>query len=51
MGKMCDKCGQKHASFGMREDRLKKWCAGCGKGEGAINLTAQMWCGRGRGRS
>jgi hypothetical protein len=31
MGKMCETCGGKHASFGLKADKIKKWCASCGK--------------------
>ncbi len=41
---MCEQCGTKHAGFGDREERVKRWCGKCAKamGMGAINLAAQL---------
>eukprot|EP01044_Picomonas_judraskeda_P049542 COSAG03_NODE_29223_length_188_cov_25.191011_1_plen_62_part_11 len=38
---MCEGCGAKHATFGTRTERQKRWCGGCGKAHGAINLSAK----------
>ena len=38
---MCAGCGVVVASFGTTE-RKARWCGGCGKAHGAINLSAKM---------
>jgi hypothetical protein len=45
--KMCEGCGAKSANFSMPTERQKRWCSGCGKAHGAINLTAKMCEGSG----
>ena len=42
--KLCETCGQKGASFGDREERIKKWCARCAKEahNDAVNLHVHM---------
>ena len=42
MTRMCEGCGAKRASFGTPTERKARWCGGCGKARGAINLAAKM---------
>jgi hypothetical protein len=39
MRKMCEGCQLKQANFGLPSDRQRRWCGGCGKTRGAVNLT------------
>ncbi len=42
---ICTDCGVKHASFGMKEDRKRRWCGACAKSNGhpdAVNVNAKM---------
>ena len=41
---MCEDCGKKQASFGMADDRKKRWCGSCGKTKNAIYLINQKMC-------
>ena len=42
MPKMCEGCGVKRATFGTPTERERRWCGGCGKAHGAINLSVQV---------
>ena len=42
---ICTDCGIKHASFGTKEDRKRRWCGACAKSNGhpdAVNVNAKM---------
>ena len=39
---MCEGCGAKKASFGTPSERKRRWCSGCSKAHGAINLNVKM---------
>jgi hypothetical protein len=43
-GKMCEGCNDTVASFGIAGDRVKRWCASCGKAHGAVRLSARKMC-------
>jgi hypothetical protein len=36
--KMCEGCGLKQPGYGLASEGKKRWCAGCGKAEGAVNI-------------
>ena len=38
---MCEDCGLKSPSFGMEDERKMRWCSGCAKAHGAVNLVRQ----------
>ena len=42
MKKMCECCQVKQAKFGLPSDRKKRWCGGCGKTHGAVDLANKM---------
>ena len=43
--KMCEDCGKVHATYGMQDEKTKRWCGGCGKGhEGAMSLLLHKMC-------
>ena len=42
MGRLCETCGAKHASFGTPAERKKRWCGGCGTAHGAVNLVGRL---------
>lgn len=42
---ICTDCGVKHASFGTKGDRKRRWCGACAKSNGysnAVNVNAKM---------
>lgn len=42
---ICTDCGVKHASFGTKDDRKRRWCGTCAKTNGhedAVNVSAKM---------
>jgi hypothetical protein len=39
---VCEGCGAKEAIFGTPLERKRRWCSGCGKAPGAINLNVKM---------
>ena len=42
---ICTDCGIKHASFGTKDDRKRRWCGACAKANGhpdAVNVNAKM---------
>jgi hypothetical protein len=41
---MCEGCNDTVASFGIAGDRVKRWCASCGKAHGAVRLSARKMC-------
>ena len=43
--RLCQDCSVKHASFGTKNDRTRRWCSTCAKNnghDGAVNLNAKM---------
>jgi ribosomal protein S27E len=44
MPKMCEGCNDKQASYGTTIDRVKRWCASCGKENGAVRLSTRKVC-------
>ena len=41
---VCEGCGAKEATFGTPLERKRRWCRGCGKAPGAINLLNVKMC-------
>jgi hypothetical protein len=41
---MCEQCNDKQASFGSTIDRVKRWCASCGKEHGVVYLGERRMC-------
>ena len=39
---VCEGCGAKEATFGTPLERKRRWCRGCSKAPGAINLSVKM---------
>ena len=39
---VCEGCGAKEAIFGTPSERKRRWCRGCSKAPGAINLSVKM---------
>eukprot|EP01044_Picomonas_judraskeda_P024347 COSAG03_NODE_6679_length_1020_cov_11.213898_1_plen_162_part_00 len=39
---VCEGCGAKEAIFGTPLERKRRWCRGCSKAPGAINLSVKM---------
>ena len=40
----CEDCGKVRATFGLPGERSKRWCAGCGKGHGAVRIQQHKMC-------
>jgi hypothetical protein len=41
---MCEGCGLERKHYGLVSEGKKRWCAGCGKAEGAVLMTQQKLC-------
>ena len=42
--KMCEDCEKVQPTFGLPGERRKRWCAGCGRSNGAVSLSLQKVC-------
>ena len=42
---MCEGCGLMRPNYGWVSEGLRRWCAGCGKAEGAVHLPMSPRCG------
>eukprot|EP01050_Picozoa_sp_SAG11_P036998 SAG11_NODE_14366_length_614_cov_2.487379_1_plen_66_part_00 len=39
---MCEECGSKLATYGLAAEKRRRWCAGCGKAHGAVDVASKM---------
>ena len=41
---LCEGCGLKQSNYGLASEGKKRWCAACGKMEGAVSLQKRQMC-------